>query len=69
MAIITLTSDWGTKDHYTGAVKGAIMRQIPDCTIVDITHSIPAFNLNQAAFIIRNFYRNFPEGNDPYHRD
>jgi S-adenosyl-L-methionine hydrolase (adenosine-forming) len=62
MAIITLTSDWGTKDHYTGAVKGAILRQLPDCTIVDITHSIPAFNLNQAAFIIRNFYKNFPKG-------
>ncbi len=62
MAIITLTSDWGTKDHYLGAVKGAILSLLPDANIVDITHSIPAFDLNQAAFIIRNFYRNFPKG-------
>jgi len=62
MAIITLTSDWGLKDHYIGAVKGAIMRQLPGVTIVDICHTIPAFDLNQAAFIIRNFYHNFPEG-------
>jgi len=62
MAIITLTSDWGLKDHYAGAVKGAILRQLPDARIVDISHQIPAFDLNQAAFIIRNFYPNFPEG-------
>ena len=62
MAIITLTSDWGLKDHYTGAVKGAILRLLPDARIVDISHQIPVFDLNQAAFIIRNFYPNFPEG-------
>ena len=62
MAVITLTSDWGTKDPYAGAVKGTILRQMPEAVIVDITHDIPAFDLIQAAFIIRNFYRNFPEG-------
>ncbi|MCX6305118.1 MAG: SAM-dependent chlorinase/fluorinase [Bacteroidetes bacterium] len=62
MAIITLTSDWGLKDHYTGAVKGAILRLLPDAQIIDISHHIPAFDLNQAAFIIRNFYPNFPKG-------
>jgi S-adenosyl-L-methionine hydrolase (adenosine-forming) len=62
MAIITLTSDWGVKDHYAGAVKGAILRLLPGAQIVDISHHIPAFDLNQAAFIVRNFYRNFPEG-------
>jgi S-adenosyl-L-methionine hydrolase (adenosine-forming) len=62
MAIITLTSDWGLKDHYTGAVKGAILKLLPDAQVVDISHHIPAFDLNHAAFIIRNVYPNFPEG-------
>jgi len=62
MAIITLTSDWGLKDHYLGAVKGAIYRLLPGVQVVDICHDIPAFDLNQAAFIIRNFYKNYPEG-------
>jgi S-adenosylmethionine hydrolase len=62
MAIITLTSDWGTRDHYTASVKGAILRQSPDAVIVDISHAIQPHNLNQAAFIVRNSYRNFPEG-------
>lgn len=62
MAIITLTSDWGYRDHYTGSVKGAILRQYPEAVVVDISHAIQPHNLNQAAFIIRNFYRNFPPG-------
>src|ERR1039457_4038386 len=62
MPIITLTSDWGIKDHYLAAVKGAIYNKLPDVRIVDISHAIPPFDLNQAAFIIRNFYKNFPPG-------
>jgi S-adenosyl-L-methionine hydrolase (adenosine-forming) len=62
MPIITLTSDWGLKDHYLGSVKGAIFRLLPDAQVVDICHDVPAFDLNQAAFIIKNFYPDFPEG-------
>src|SRR5512138_1750299 len=62
MAIITLTSDWGLRDHYIGSVKGAILRQHPEAVIVDISHLVEPFNLNQAAFIIRNSYRSFPKG-------
>jgi len=32
----------------------------PESTIIDITHNIPPFNINQAAFVIRNCYYNFP---------
>lgn len=62
MAIITLTSDWGTSDYYAAAVKGVILSQIPNVTIVDITHEIPHFNVAEAGFTLRNCYRNFPEG-------
>jgi S-adenosylmethionine hydrolase len=62
MPIITLTSDWGLKDHYAASVKGAIYKLHPEAKIVDICHDVPSFDLNQAAFIIRNTYRNFPEG-------
>ena len=62
MAIITLTSDWGLKDHYSGAVKGAILKKMPEAVIVDISHSIPSFEIEQAAFVIRNVYKDFPDG-------
>jgi len=62
MAIITLTSDWGSGDHYAGAVKGAILSQLPDVCLVDITHQIPPFDLFHASFVVRNSYRSFPPG-------
>jgi len=62
MAIITLTSDWGTKDHYTAAVKCAILSRDPAITIVDISHTIGNFNLTETAFVLRNAFHHFPEG-------
>lgn len=62
MAIITLTSDLGFKDFYLAAVKGNILRKIPKAQIVDISHQIPSFNILQAAFILSNSFRHFPEG-------
>lgn len=62
MAIITLLSDWGQKDHYTAMVKGKIISQIPDVNIVDISHNVPPFNLNSASFVLKNSFHHFPEG-------
>ena len=62
MAIITLTSDFGEKDHFAGAIKGAIYSEMPEIRIVDISHSISPFNISEAAYIIQNAYRSFPKG-------
>lgn len=62
MAIITLTTDFGEKDHFAGATKGAIYSELPDVKIVDISHSIAPFNVPEAAYIILNAYSNFPKG-------
>ena len=62
MPIVTLTTDWGTKDHYVASVKGYLLKQIPSATIIDITHEIPAFDINQCSFVLKNCYKNFPEG-------
>lgn len=62
MAIITLTSDLGLKDYYVASVKGAILSQTPNVKIIDITHEVPSFNFSKAAFIIKNCYKDFPQG-------
>ena len=62
MPIITLTTDFGTKDHFVGAVKGSIYSELNDVTIVDISHNIDAFNSAETAYIINNSYKSFPEG-------
>jgi len=62
MAIITLTTDFGEKDYFAGATKGAIYSEMPDVRIVDISHSISPFNILEAAYIIQNAYTSFPKG-------
>ncbi|MBE9489422.1 MAG: SAM-dependent chlorinase/fluorinase [Bacteroidetes bacterium] len=62
MAIITLTTDFGEKDHFAGAVKGAIYSELPEVKIVDISHSVSPFSIPEAAYIIQNAYSSFPKG-------
>ncbi|MCC1484574.1 SAM hydrolase/SAM-dependent halogenase family protein [Winogradskyella immobilis] len=62
MPIITLTTDFGEKDHFAGAVKGSIYSELSDVRIVDISHSISPFNISEAAYIILNAYSSFPKG-------
>lgn len=62
MAIITLTTDFGYKDHFVGTVKGAILSNLPDARIVDISHAISPFNIQECAYILKNAYTSFPKG-------
>lgn len=62
MPIITLTTDFGSKDPSVGAVKGAIYSELGETvTLVDITHKITPFDLHEAAYIIKNTYINYPK--------
>jgi len=62
MAIITLTTDFGLKDHFVGALKGSIYKELSDVKIVDISHGISPFNIQECAYILENSYKSFPEG-------
>jgi len=62
MAIITLTTDFGEKDHFVGAVKGALYSEFADAKIVDISHMVSPFNILEASYIIQNAYSSFPKG-------
>ncbi len=62
MAIITITSDLGLKDHYVASIKGSVLSRLPDAVIIDISHQIPTYNIQDAAFILKNAYPDFPKG-------
>ncbi|UGU16826.1 SAM-dependent chlorinase/fluorinase [Sinomicrobium kalidii] len=62
MAIISLTTDFGEKDHFVGAIKGAIYSESEDVRIVDVSHSVSPFNVLEAAYILKNAYKDFPKG-------
>lgn len=60
MAIITLTTDLGSKDFYQAALKGSLLKLLPQVNLVDISHDIPAYNIPQAAFVLKNAFHYFP---------
>ncbi len=62
MAIITLTTDFGTSDGYVGAVKGVIARNAETATIFDIAHDIPRGDIAHAAWVVSTATREYPHG-------
>ncbi|WET04178.1 SAM-dependent chlorinase/fluorinase [Flavobacterium sp. YJ01] len=62
MSIITLTTDYGLKDHFVGSLKGKILSENPEVQIIDISHDIDPFNTAEASYIIGASYTSFPKG-------
>ena len=60
--IITLTTDFGLKDPFVGAMKGVILGLAPDVQIVDITHDIPSYDITEASIVVHEACRYFPAG-------
>jgi S-adenosylmethionine hydrolase len=62
MALITLTTDFGTADGYVGAMKGVILTLAPGTTIVDIAHDVSPHDVDGARLALARYWRRFPEG-------
>ena len=60
--IVALLSDFGTRDHYVGAMKGVVLGICPDATLVDISHDVPAHDVLTAGLELAAVYRLFPAG-------
>ncbi len=60
--IITLLTDFGTKDPYVAAMKGVILSRQPDVTLVDLTHEVPPQDIVAGAFILAEARPFFPAG-------
>lgn len=58
--IITLTTDFGSNDHFVGAMKGVILDIVPDAQIVDICHAVQAFDVLDGALTVSQAYSYFP---------
>ena len=62
MQIITLTTDTGLQDYYVAAIKGEILKDIPNANIIDISHTIKPFDVASATFQLLCCYKDFPIG-------
>ena len=62
--IIALLTDFGTRDHYAGTMKGVVLGICPDATLVDISHDIPPHDVLAGALELAASYRYFPRRHD-----
>ena len=60
--IITLLTDFGTADGYVGEMKGVLLSEVPNATIVDITHEVPAHDVELGRLTVARYWRKFPAG-------
>jgi hypothetical protein len=60
--VIALLTDFGTKDHYAGTMKGVALGICPDAACVDITHDIPPHDILAGALELAASYKYFPPG-------
>jgi S-adenosylmethionine hydrolase len=60
--IIALLTDFGSRDHYVGAVRGAVLSINPAAVLADITHEINPHDIRSAGFSLWACYRDFPPG-------
>ncbi len=61
MVFVTLTTDYGLRDHYLAALKGSILQEEPALRLIDISHNVQNYNIVQAAYLFSNAWEAFPE--------
>ncbi len=60
--VIALLTDFGTRDHYVGVMKGVVLGICPDATLIDLTHEIPPQDVSAAAHELAASVPFFPGG-------
>lgn len=60
--VITLTTDFGTRDPYAAAMKGVILRACPAAQIHDLSHDIAPHDILEAAYFVAAAAPAFPPG-------
>lgn len=62
MPLVTLTTDFGLQDPYLAILKGTLLCETPDLSLVDISHNVKNFDIVQAAYVFKTAFKSFPPG-------
>src|SRR4051794_7004413 len=63
MTLLTLTTDFGTKDSYVAELKGVLLCEGPaSLRLVDLSHELAPFDIHAAAMFLRAALPRFPVG-------
>ncbi len=60
--VVALLTDFGTRDHYAGAMKGVVLGLCPEAALVDITHDIDPHDVLGGGLELAASYKSFPAG-------
>jgi S-adenosylmethionine hydrolase len=60
--IVALLTDFGSQDHYVGALRGAVLAACREATVVDLTHDVPPHDVIAAGFSLVAARGAFPAG-------
>ena len=60
--VVSLTTDFGLRDHYVAAMKAVIAGVAPAVRVVDVSHEVPAHDWRGAAYLLSAAFADFPRG-------
>ena len=60
--VVSLLTDFGVTEPFVGLVKAQILARYAEARIVDLTHGVPPYSTEVAAFWIERSYQYFPMG-------
>lgn len=62
MNVITVLTDFGVRDPYVGVMKGVMLAVNPCAAVIDITHELAPQDVEEASFLIGEYFPYFPKG-------
>jgi S-adenosylmethionine hydrolase len=60
--VCTLTTDFGTRDWYVGALKGTLLRLAPHAVLIDLAHDLAPGDVASAGMVLAGAAFAFPPG-------
>ena len=60
--LIIMITDFGVKDFYVGAMKGAMYKVFPQAKIDEISHGVSKFDIKEGAYTLAKAAPEFPTG-------
>ena len=62
ISLITLLTDFGDRDYFVASMKGVVLNINPQARIVDLSHHVTPYQIEEAAYLLKSSYRYFPDG-------
>jgi hypothetical protein len=62
ISLVTLLTDFGDVDYFVPSMKGVMLGINSQLRMVDLTHHLPGYGVEQAAFFLKSCYQYFPDG-------